>query len=168
MDRKAAATPSPSPSLPTADPITGNHAYYMTSAQAKALGLMGASDALDGTVQFANNQPFDYDRSDGISPGSYDFYGSVAHEFSEVMGRELNAIGNEVQTGEPHGYYPFDLFKYSAAGVGRSSEPSTVISRRTAASPTSTTSTPIRTTTSATGPRAPATTLFAPSATPAS
>jgi hypothetical protein len=46
-------------SLPTADPITGNHAYYMTSAQAKALGLMGASDALDGTVQFANNPPFD-------------------------------------------------------------------------------------------------------------
>ena len=103
--------------LPAADPITGTHAYYMTSAQAKALGLMGPSDALDGTVQFANNPPFDYDRSDGISPGSYDFYGSVAHEFSEVMGRELNAIGNEVQTGAPHGYYPFDLFKYSAAGV---------------------------------------------------
>ena len=33
------------------------------------------------------------------------------------MGRELNAIGNEVQTGKPNGYYPFDLFKYSAAGV---------------------------------------------------
>jgi hypothetical protein len=104
-------------SLPAVDPIAGDHAYYMTPAQAKALGLMGASDALDGTVQFANNPPFDYDRSDGISPGSYDFYGSVAHEFSEVMGRELNAIGNEAQTGAPHGYYPFDLFKYSAAGV---------------------------------------------------
>ena len=103
--------------LPTVDPISGTHAYYMTSAQAKALGLQGASDALDGTVQFANNPPFDYDRSDGITPGSYDFYGTVAHEFSEVMGRELNAIGNEVQTGKPNGYYPFDLFKYSAAGV---------------------------------------------------
>jgi len=103
--------------LPTVDPISGTHAYYMTSAQAKALGLQGASDALDGTVQFANNPPFDYDRSDGITPGSYDFYGTVAHELSEVMGRELNAIGNEVQTGKPNGYYPFDLFKYSAAGV---------------------------------------------------
>jgi hypothetical protein len=103
--------------LPTVDPIPGTHAYYMTSAQAKALGLQGASDALDGTVQFANDPPFDYDRSDGITPGSYDFYGTVAHEFSEVMGRELNAIGNEVQTGKPNGYYPFDLFKYSAAGV---------------------------------------------------
>jgi len=103
--------------LPTVDPISGTHAYYMTSAQAKALGLQGPSDALDGTVQFANNPPFDYDRSDGITPGSYDFYGTVAHELSEVMGRELNAIGNEVQTGKPNGYYPFDLFKYSAAGV---------------------------------------------------
>src|SRR3954465_14988807 len=83
--------------LPTVDPISGTHAYYMTSAQAKALGLQGPSNALDGTVQFANNPPVDYDRSDGITPGSYDFYGTVAHEFSEVMGRELNAIGNEVQ-----------------------------------------------------------------------
>ena len=103
--------------LPTVDPISGIHAYYMTSAQAKTLGLQGPSDALDATVQFANNPPFDYDRSDGITPGSYDFYGTVAHELSEVMGRELNAIGNEVQTGKPNGYYPFDLFKYSAAGV---------------------------------------------------
>jgi hypothetical protein len=103
--------------LPAADPIPDPHAYYMTPAQAKALALLGPSDALDGTVQFADNPPFDYDRSDGITPGFYDFYGSVAHEFSEVMGRELNAIGNEVQTGAPNGYYPFDLFKYSAAGV---------------------------------------------------
>lgn len=74
--------------LPTVDPISGTHAYYMTSAQAKALGLHGPSDALDGTVQFANNPPFDYDRSNGITPGSYDFYGTVAHELSEVMGRD--------------------------------------------------------------------------------
>ena len=39
------------------------------------------------------------------------------------MGRELNAIGNEVQTGKPNGYYPFDFFKYSAAGVRRSTAP---------------------------------------------
>jgi hypothetical protein len=33
------------------------------------------------------------------------------------MGRELNAIGNEVQTGEANGYYPYDLFKFTAAGA---------------------------------------------------
>jgi hypothetical protein len=154
--------------LPTVDPISGTHAYYMTSAQAKALGLQGPSDALDCTVQFANNPPFDYDRSDGITPGSYDFYGTVAHELSEVMGRELNAIGNEVQTGKPNGYYPSICSSIRRPAFPPSSEPPRVISRRTAASPTWTTSTPIPTTTSAIGLRARVTTLFAPSATPAS
>ncbi len=104
-------------SLPAADPISATHVYVMTTAQAKALGLLAANNAFDGTATFASNQPFDFDRSNGITPGQYDFYGSVAHEFSEIMGRELNAIGNLVQTGEQNGYYPFDLFKYSAAGV---------------------------------------------------
>jgi hypothetical protein len=103
-------------SLPATDPISGTHSYFMTTAQAKALGLAGASGASDGTVTLASDQAFDYDRSDGITAGQYDFYGSVAHEFSEVMGRELNAIGNHVQFGEPHGYYPEDLFKFTAAG----------------------------------------------------
>ncbi len=103
--------------LPAQDPIQGTHHYVMTTAQAKALGLLAASTALDGTATFSSDTLFDYDRSDGITPGHYDFYGSVAHEFSEIMGRELNAIGNEVQTGEANGYYPYDLFKYTAAGV---------------------------------------------------
>lgn len=111
-------------SLPATDPISGTHAYYMTTAQAKALGLAGASSASDGTVTFANNQPFDFDRTDGITAGQYDFYGTVAHEFSEVMGRELNAIGNTAQSGPTNGYFPLDLFKYTAAGgtVGRTGE----------------------------------------------
>jgi hypothetical protein len=105
-------------SLPAADPIAVTHAYYMTTAQAKALGLAGASSASDGTVTFASNQPFDFDRSDGIAAGQYDFYGTVAHELSEVMGRELNAIGNNAQFGPPNGYFPLDLFKYTAAAGG--------------------------------------------------
>jgi hypothetical protein len=105
-------------SLPAADPISGTHAYYMTTAQAKALGLAAASTASDGTVTFASNQPFDFDRSDGIAAGQYDFYGTVAHEFSEVMGRELNAIGNKAQSGPPNGYFPLDLFKYTGAAAG--------------------------------------------------
>lgn len=96
----------------------------MTTAQAKALGLTPASSASDGTVTFASNQPFDFDRSDGITAGQYDFYGTVAHEFSEVMGRELNAIGNTAQFGLPNGYFPLDLFKYTAVAgtVGRAGE----------------------------------------------
>jgi hypothetical protein len=33
------------------------------------------------------------------------------------MGRELNAIGNEVQTGEANGYYLYDLFKFTGSGA---------------------------------------------------
>jgi hypothetical protein len=104
-------------SLPATDPIPGTHHYVMTPAEAKALGLLGATTTLDGTATFSSTAPFDYDRSDGITAGQYDFQGSVAHEFSEIMGRELNAIGNEVQTGEENGYYPYDLFKFTAEGA---------------------------------------------------
>jgi hypothetical protein len=104
-------------SLPATDPIPGTHHYVMTPAEAKALGLLGATTTLDGTSTFSSTTPFDYDRSDGITAGQYDFQGSVAHEFSEIMGRELNAIGNEVQTGEANGYYLYDLFKFTADGV---------------------------------------------------
>ena len=104
-------------SLPATDPIPGTHHYVMTPAEAKALGLLGATTTLDGTATFSSTAPFDYDRSDGITAGQYDFQGSVAHEFSEIMGRELNAIGNEVQTGEENGYYLYDLFKFTAEGA---------------------------------------------------
>jgi hypothetical protein len=104
-------------SLPADDPITVTHTYYMTPAEAKALALIGPSAASDGTATFNSNATFDFDRSDGITPGEYDFYGSVAHEFTEIMGRELNANGNEAQTGPTNGYYPFDLFKYTAPDV---------------------------------------------------
>src|SRR5262249_47367520 len=103
-------------SLPTTDPIPGTHHYVMTPAEAKALGLLGATTTPAGTATFSSAAAFDYDRSDGITAGQYDFQGSVAHEFSEIMGRELNAIGNEVQTGEANGYYLYDLFKFTGSG----------------------------------------------------
>jgi hypothetical protein len=101
---------------PSTDPIGGTHTWTATPAEAKALGLIaGNGTASDGTVTFSNTAAFDYDRSDGIAAGQYDFYGSVAHEITEVMGRELNSIGNTVQFGG--GYHPLDVFKFSSAGT---------------------------------------------------
>src|SRR5262249_14667425 len=104
-------------SLPASDPIGGTHTYYVSKAQGKALGLLGADSTLDGTVTFANGQPFDYDRTNGITAGQYDFQGTVAHEVSEVMGRGLNPQGNNVQSGPANAYYVLDLFKFTSAGV---------------------------------------------------
>jgi hypothetical protein len=101
-------------SLLAADPITGTHSWNMTPAEAKALGLIaGNGTASDGSMTFSNTAAFDYDRSNGITTGQYDFYGVVAHEMTEVMGRQTNAIGNNVATGA--GYHPLDLFKYASA-----------------------------------------------------
>ncbi len=53
---------------------------------------------------------FDYDSSDGISAGQYDFTGAVMHEISEVLGRaNVGRWGRHL--------YPMDLFHYSASGV---------------------------------------------------
>src|SRR5262245_23836799 len=101
-------------SLPAADPIGGTHTYYVTKAQGKGLVFLGADSTLDGTVTFANVQPFDYDRTNGITAGQYDFQGTVAHEVSEVMGRGLNPQGNNVQSGSANAYYVLDLFKFTS------------------------------------------------------
>src|SRR5262245_30702086 len=95
QNSKSADDASAIASLPATDPIPGTHHYVMTPAEAKALGLLGATTTLDGTATFSSTAAFDYDRSDGITAGQFDFQGTVAHEFSEIMGRELNAIGNE-------------------------------------------------------------------------
>ena len=81
-----------------------------------ALGLIPDNGTTsDGSVRFSDTFTFDYDRTDGITGGAFDFFGIVAHEFTEVMGRELNAAGNLVAFGP--GDHPLDLFKFSAPGV---------------------------------------------------
>src|SRR5262245_66659001 len=81
-----------------------------------ALGLIANNGATnDGTATFSNTATFDYDRTDGITAGAFDFFGVVAHEFTEIMGRELNAVGYTVAFGA--GDHPLDLFKFSAAGA---------------------------------------------------
>ena len=64
--------------LPAVDPISGAHTYVLDTAQQKALGLLdGGFPASDGTVTFSNApNTFDFDRSDGITAGLYDFAGN--------------------------------------------------------------------------------------------
>jgi hypothetical protein len=103
-------------SLPGADPVTGTHTWTMTPAEEMALGLIPDNGTTsDGSVRFSNTATFDYDRTDGITGGAFDFFGVVAHEFTEIIGRELNAAGNTVASGP--GDHPLDLFKFSAAGA---------------------------------------------------
>ena len=112
-DAKSADDNTAVGTLPASDP-TGGGGYYITRGEAKALGLLAASTSPDGYVGFASG-PFDYDNSNGVTAGQYDFFGVVAHEITEVMGRTLFV-------GQPFGsaqsaYTVMDLFHYSASGV---------------------------------------------------
>jgi Ca2+-binding RTX toxin-like protein len=85
---------------------------------AEALGLLSATSPIEGYVGFGSDPSmFDYNRADGITPGQFDFIGTVAHEISEVLGRSIGVgqdiIGNDMVPD----YFPLDLFHYSSPGT---------------------------------------------------
>jgi hypothetical protein len=98
-------------SLPSKDPISGTHAYWMATAEAKAVGLTPNSTALDGGVGFGSNVSWDFNQETPPS-GSYDFVGVAQHEISETMGR-IALLGTSVG-GVANSYSPFDLFRFDA------------------------------------------------------
>jgi FG-GAP-like repeat len=99
--------------LPASDP-TGGGNYWMSTAEAKALGLIASNSATDGYVGFSSSLPFDYDPSNGITAGTYDFNGTFLHEVTEVMGRDLFVGSDGIGS---NAYTPLDLFHYSSPGV---------------------------------------------------
>lgn len=66
----------------------GNNSTVMISlANAKAVGLLPAvTAATDAAIKFSSDFSFDFDRSDGISAGSYDFVGIAIHEIGHALG----------------------------------------------------------------------------------
>jgi len=100
-------------SLPSTDPTGGT--YWVSTAEAKALNLPPATVPADGYVGFSKTAAFDYDPSDGIAPGHYDFFGTFLHEVTEIMGRQL--LVGQTLGGVPHSYEAMDLLRFSAPGV---------------------------------------------------
>ncbi|HKD44693.1 MAG TPA: NF038122 family metalloprotease [Candidatus Angelobacter sp.] len=90
--------------LPPTDPL--NRAMWIVPAQAKALGLMPPKIGSDGHVGFQGNVSTQIGTVP--APGVIDFYGLVAHEITEVMGRSIHNSGFATV---------LDLFHYSAPNV---------------------------------------------------
>jgi hypothetical protein len=98
-------------SLPAADPTDGA-GFYLTNAEAKALGFTsGDNAALDGTFLIGAGNTYTFDPNDRAVAGAYDYLGTAEHEFSEIMGR-VTQLNND-----SFGTTAFDLFRYSAPGV---------------------------------------------------
>ncbi len=103
-------------SLPSSSPANGT--YWVTTAQAKSLGLSAANGTgLDGDVGFGVSSEFTYgdtNTSGSVGAGTYDFFATAVHELSETMGRLLLVGGSVAGT---TGYSLMDLLHYSASGV---------------------------------------------------
>jgi VCBS repeat-containing protein len=100
--------------LPATSPVNGQ--WWVSTAEAEALGLTSASNNPDGYVGFSSTANiFAYNDANGVPGSQYDFMAVVAHEISEVMGRQMFDGTNAFGTGAS--YDPLDLFHYSAPGV---------------------------------------------------
>lgn len=103
-------------SLPAGSTVAGN-TFVLASAQAKALGLIsGKNSAYDGYIGFGSATKYDYDRSNGISAGYFDFVGLAEHEMAHVLGL-FSGLGDGYATA-------FDLFRCSGGASSFTSGPS--------------------------------------------
>jgi len=61
---------------------------------------------IDGAIGFDKTLSWDFDPSNGISPGSYDFVGAALHEITEAVGRQILPTSLDL----------LNLFHYAAPG----------------------------------------------------
>jgi len=80
-----------------------------------ATGKIGGG-TFDGIVTLNSNQPFQFNRSGGISAGNYDAQRSIEHEIDEVLGLG-SILPATTDFTNSTAIRPQDLFRYSAPGV---------------------------------------------------
>jgi hypothetical protein len=99
--------------LPASNPAPTNN-FWMTTANAKALGFAVNPLLSDGSILFSNAVTYTYDPNHRGVPGEYDFIGVAEHEISEVLGRDPG-LGFNFFNGPA--YLPNDLFRFTAPGA---------------------------------------------------
>ncbi len=102
-----------------------NSTIRLSRSNAKALGLIAGDNAnKDGAITFSNSFSWDFDRSNGISSGSFDFVGVAAHEIGHLLGF---TSGVDILDGNGSGFSEdsftwvntLDLFRFSDnSGLG--------------------------------------------------
>jgi hypothetical protein len=108
-----------------------NTTLRLSTANAKSLGLPVLLDTLggrclavcDGYIELSTAHAWDYDRSNGIGAGQFDFVGIAAHEIGHALGFLSGVDVLDSNTGFDEDLYalvsPLDLFRYSSASAAQ-------------------------------------------------
>ena len=106
------------------DGDANNTTIRVNRANAKGLGLIEADDSSQDALLILNsnsNFTWDFDPSDGISTGAYDFVGLVAHEIGHTLGFDsgVDVLDTNSPTADDAYTYvtPMDLFRFSADSI---------------------------------------------------
>ena len=100
-----------------------NLTMHLNSANARALGLLGAhDDFIDGEIGFSNEFTFDFDPTDGINKDAIDFIGVATHEIGHALGFVSGVDVLDYYGG--HGYSERDFTYISTADLFRCSDAS--------------------------------------------
>jgi len=103
--------------VPTGFGISGNIRSAKSLLKAAGFtGLDGQFGASDGSITFSTNFPFDFDNSDGVSLGAFDFETVAAHEIGHLLGftSAVDIVDSGLNSGQtfPIPTNPFDLFRF--------------------------------------------------------
>jgi hypothetical protein len=107
-----------------------NTTIRMSLANAKAVGAWPAhSPVIDAAIAFSNSFSWDYDPTNGITAGQFDFVGVATHEFGHALGFASGVdilVANAPPNNSPPGpfnddlfiyVYPMDMFRFSAGSI---------------------------------------------------
>lgn len=111
------------------DGSNNNRFLSLNRTTAKAVGLRPANDgATDASITFSSLFTWDFDRSNGITPGSFDFVGVAAHEIGHALGFRsgVDAVDGTAGTGTSLDNFAIatgvDVFRFSAQSVANGAD----------------------------------------------
>jgi len=108
---------------------TNNQYLSVNTANLKALGLLLNNNDTDGSITFNSDLSFDFDVSDGVTSGSFDFVGVAVHEIGHALGfvsgvdtldvfSGNGSNANQVTSFDPYSINTtLDLFRYSSESL---------------------------------------------------
>ncbi len=110
------------------DDDANNSTIRLNRGNAKALGLVNANaTGQDSTIIFNSSSSivWDFDPTDGISVGAYDFVGLVTHEIGHALGFDsgVDVLDGSVPSNDNEYTYAsaLDLFRFSADSLAQGS-----------------------------------------------